>query len=236
VINLKYFFKGFKSIKGMDSPALALGASFLAIGALLKDIGFNVQQSFFSTFFTYALPGQLVMAESFFVGASLINIFVAVWLVNVRLYPMSVSLIPLLKDESQPRWKYYLSCHFLAVSSWLIMKNRYQSIDQKYRIDFWIGIGIGTWGTAILSTLVGYFLSEYLNKDMMIGLAIVNPVYFMCMMIGAIKNRSIGLSVLLGAILGPLFFLVSPEWSILYGGLLAGTLAFFLGGKDDRFV
>ena len=236
MINLKYFFKGFKSIKGMDSPAIALGASFLAIGALLKDIGFNVQQSFFSTFFTYALPGQLIMAESFLVGASLINIFVAVWLVNVRLYPMSVSLIPLLKDESQPRWKYYLSCHFLAVSSWLIMKNRYQSIDQKYRIDFWIGIGIGTWGTAILSTLVGYFLSEYLNKDMMIGLAIVNPVYFMCMMIGAIKNRSIGLSVLLGAILGPLFFLVSPEWSILYGGLLAGTLAFFLGDKDDRPV
>ena len=220
----------------MDSPALALGASFLAIGALLKNIGFNVQQSFFSTFFTYALPGQLVMAESFFVGASLINIFVAVWLVNVRLYPMSVSLIPLLKDESQPRWKYYLSCHFLAVSSWLIMKNRYQSIDQKYRIDFWIGIGIGTWGTAIFSTLVGYFLSDYLNKDMMIGLAIVNPVYFTCMMIGAIKNRSIGLSVLLGAILGPLFFLVSPEWSILYGGLLAGTLAFFLGDKDDRPV
>ena len=212
----------------MDSPALALGASFLAIGALLKNIGFNVQQSFFSTFFTYALPGQLVMAESFFVGASLINIFVAVWLVNVRLYPMSVSLIPLLKDKSQPRWKYYLSCHFLAVSSWLIMKNRYQSIDQKYRIDFWIGIGIGTWGTAIFSTLVGYFLSDYLNKDMMIGLAIVNPVYFICMMIGAIKNRSIGLSVLLGAILGPLFFFVSQEWSILYGGLLAGTLAFFL--------
>ena len=211
MINLKYFFKGFKSIKGMDSPAIALGASFLAIGALLKNIGFNVQQSFFSTFFTYALPGQLVMAESFFVGASLINIFVAVWLVNVRLYPMTVSLIPLLKDKSQPRWKYYLSCHFLAVSSWLIMKNRYQSIDQKYRIDFWIGIGIGTWGTAIFSTLVGYFLSDYLNKDMMIGLAIVNPVYFTCMMIGAIKNRSIGLSVLLGAILGPLFFLVDRK-------------------------
>ncbi|MBO6489654.1 MAG: hypothetical protein HVK25_03145 [Pelagibacteraceae bacterium] len=52
MINFKYFFKGFKLIKGMDSPALALGASFLAIGALLKDIGFNAQQSFFSTFFT----------------------------------------------------------------------------------------------------------------------------------------------------------------------------------------
>ena len=231
MINFKYFFKGFKLIKGMDSPALALGASFLAIGALLKDIGFNVQQSFFSTFFTYALPGQLVMAESFFVGASLVNIFVAVWLVNVRLYPMSVSLIPLLKDKSQPRWKYYLSCHFLAVSSWLIMKNRYQSIDQKYRIDFWIGIGIGTWGTAIFSTLVGYFLSDYLNKDMMIGLAIVNPIYFMCMMIGAMKTIQIIFSVILGAILGPIFYFVSPEWCILYGGIVAGTIAYFIGEK-----
>ena len=111
MINSKYFFEGFKSIKGIDSPALALGASFIAIGALLKNIGFNLEQSIFSTFLTYALPGSLVMAESFIVGASLINIFLAVWLVNARLYPMTVSLMPLLLHKSQPRWKYYLSCH-----------------------------------------------------------------------------------------------------------------------------
>ena len=47
MINSKYFFKGFKSIKGINSPALALGASFIAIGALLKNIGFNLEQSIF---------------------------------------------------------------------------------------------------------------------------------------------------------------------------------------------
>ena len=36
MINSKYFLQGFKSIKGIDSPAFALGASFLAIGALIK--------------------------------------------------------------------------------------------------------------------------------------------------------------------------------------------------------
>ena len=107
MINSKFFFQGFKSLKSLNSPAIALGASFLAIGALLKSIGFNIQQSIFSTFFTYALPGQLVMAESFIVGASLINIFLAVWLVNARLYPMTVSLMPLLKEKKQPKWKYY---------------------------------------------------------------------------------------------------------------------------------
>ena len=83
MINPKYFIKGFASVKGIDSPAFGLGASLIALGALYKNLGFSIQHSFFSTFFTYALPGQLIMAESILVGASLINIFIAVWLVNV---------------------------------------------------------------------------------------------------------------------------------------------------------
>ena len=229
MINSKYFFQGFKSIKGLDSPALALGASFIAIGALLKNICFNLEQSIFSTFLTYALPGSLVMAESFIVGASLINIFLAVWLVNTRLYPMTVDLMPLLLHESQPRWKYYLSCHFIAVSAWLIMKSNYQKIEKKHRIDFWMGIGTGTWLIAIVSTIIGFLASDYLNKDMMIGLAIVNPVYFTCMMVGAMKTIQISLSIILGVILGPAFFFISPEWSILYGGILGGSVAYFVG-------
>ena len=229
MVNSKYFFQGLKSVKGLDSPAFALGASFVAIGALLKSIGFNLEQSIFSTFLTYALPGSLVMAESFLVGASLINIFLAVWLVNARLYPMTVSLMPLLIHKQQPRWKYYLSCHFIAVSAWLIMKSKYQTIEEKHRIDFWMGIGTGTWLIAITSTIIGFLISDYLNKDMMIGLAIVNPVYFTCMMVGAMKSLQINLSIILGAILGPLFFFISPEWSVLYGGVLAGTIAYFVG-------
>ena len=229
MINSKYFFKGFNSIKKMDSPAIALGCCFVAIGALLKNLGFNIQESIFSTLLIYALPGSLVMAESLLVGASLLNIFLAVWLVNARLYPMTVSLMPLLMHKSQPRWKYYLSCHFIAVSAWLIMKSRYQSVEKKHRIDFWIGIGTATWSVAILGTLIGFLSADFLNKDMMIGLAIVNPVYFMCMMVVAMKTLQVSLSVILGAILGPLFFFISPEWSILYGGFSAGTIAFFIG-------
>lgn len=234
MINLKYFFKGFASIKGVGSPAIALGASFIAIGALLKNLGFSIQESIFSTFLTYALPGSLVMAESMFIGASLVNIFIAVWLVNARLYPMTVSLMPLLMHQSQPRWKYYLSCHFIAVSSWLIMKDNYENIKKENRIDFWIGIGTATWSVAIISTIIGYTASEYLNKDILIGLTIVNPIYFTCMMIGAMKTIKISLSIILGAILGPVFYFVSPEWCILFGGIIAGTIAYFVGEINDK--
>ena len=55
MINFKYYSKGFLSIKGIDSPALALGASFVAIGALLKNLGFTIQESILSTFILHML-------------------------------------------------------------------------------------------------------------------------------------------------------------------------------------
>ena len=232
MINSKYFFQGFKCIKKIDSPAIALGACFIAIGSLLKNLGFTVQESIFSTLLTYALPGSLVMAESLMVGASLINIFLAVWLVNARLYPMTVSLMPLLMHESQPKWKYYLSCHFIAVSAWLIMKSNYETIEKKDRVDFWIGIGSATWSVAVVSTILGFYLSDYLNKDMLMGLAILNPIYFTCMLVGAMKTIQVSLSVILGGILGPFFYFFSPEWSILLGGLIAGSISYLIGEKN----
>ena len=145
---------------------------------------------------------------------------------------MTVSLFPLLEHKSQPKWKYYLSCHFLAVSSWLIAKDTYKKINIKHRIDFWIGIGIGTWTTAVTTTILGYLAADYLNKDVMIGLAIVNPVYFFCMMIGAMNNLKMIISVVGGVLLGPIFFIISAEWAILYAGLIAGTAAYIFGGKN----
>ena len=234
MINSQAFFTGLKSLKGARSPAIPLAACFIALGALLKDAGFNIQQSAASSFFTYALPGQLVMAESLLLGASIVNIFLAVWLVNFRLYPMTVSLFPLLEHESQPKWKYYLSCHFLAVTSWLIAKENYKEINKKNRIDFWIGIGLGTWSTAIIMTIIGYLAADLLNKEMLIGLAIVNPIYFFCMMISAMEDTAIAISIGLGTTLGPVIFLISEEWSLLFAGLIAGTVAFLVGEKSGK--
>ena len=234
MINPNYFFKGLGCIKSFNSPAIALGCCMVAIGALFKNIGFNLQESIFSTFLTYALPGSLVMAETMIIGGSLLNIFFAVWLVNSRLYPMTVSLMPLMMHESQPKWKYYISCHFVAVSAWLIMKNNYKSIAKENRIDYWIGVGTATWSIAIIATFIGFVTADFLNKDFMIGLAILNPVYIMCMMNGSMKTLQINSSVILGAVLGPAFYFISPEWCILFGGLIAGTIAFFLGEKNDN--
>ena len=95
-----------------------------------------------------------------------------------------------------------------------------------------MGIGTGTWLTAIFMTVIGYLAADLLNKEMLIGLAIVNPIYFFCMMIGAMKNLAVSISVILGTILGPVIYIFSSEWSLLFAGLIAGSVAFLFGEKN----
>ena len=83
-------------------------------------------------------------------------------------------------------------------------------------------------------TVVGYSLTDYLNKDMMIGLAIVNPVYFFCMMTGAMKNLSMNIAIIGGIVLGPIVYLYSTEWAILFAGLISGTTAFLFRSKNGN--
>ena len=66
----------------------------------------------------------------------------------------------------------------------------------------------------------------------MIGLAIVNPVYFFCMMIGAMNNLKMIIAIVGGVLLGPIFFTITAEWAILYAGLISGSAAYIFGGKN----
>ena len=52
------------------------------------------------------------------------------------------------------------------------------------------------------------------------------------MMVSAMKKIQIILAVLLGGILGPIFYFISPEWSILLGGLIAGSISYLIGEKN----
>ena len=42
------------------------------------------------------------------------------------------------------------------------------------------------------------------------------------------------LPIILGTILGPVFYFLSPEWCILFGGFVVGTIAFLFGEKNVK--
>ena len=136
-------------IVGMGIPGISLAASFFALGALFKNTGLNATQSFLSTLISFALPGQVVMAETLIVQGTFLNIFLSVYLTNARLYPMTINLIPVIREQNRPRWHYYVVAHFIAVTSWVHMLNNYKTIEKENRFSFFFGLSATLW---IMST------------------------------------------------------------------------------------
>ena len=70
-MSYSYFIKGVREASGV--PIIGLGLSMFTFGAYLNSSNFNLLQSFLSTFFAFALPGQFVMAETLLAGGGTIG-------------------------------------------------------------------------------------------------------------------------------------------------------------------
>ena len=66
-----FYIRGIKDACGV--PVIGLGLSMFTFGAYLNASNFNLFQSFLSTFFAFALPGQFVMAETLYIRRKFIK-------------------------------------------------------------------------------------------------------------------------------------------------------------------
>ena len=71
-------------------------------------------------------------------------------------------------------------------------------------------------------------------RPVSLGLVFLNPIYFMLLIILGIKKPAIAFATLIGAVMGPLLHLVSPDWGLMATGVIAGSLGFFLGRIWER--
>ena len=215
-------------------PALGLGSSMFAFGAFLHSAGFDIYQSFFSTFFTFALPGQFVMAETILAGGTLLNIFLAVLLTNSRLYPMTVNITPLIRNSNVPKWKQYLGAHFIAVTSWFNFFSVQKNIKQDEKFNYFVGLGGFLWANSVVCTVAGYLFSNLVTHEILIALVFINPMYFLVMTVSNLEEKKIICSILVGATLSIFLNDAFPGWSVLIAGVLAGTLGFFIFRKENN--
>jgi predicted branched-subunit amino acid permease len=218
-----HFKKGCRTALG----GISLAASFFALGALFKNSGLNAMQSFLSTLIGFALPGQVVMAETLIVNGTLLNILIAVFLTNARLYPMTVNLVPVIRQKNRPRWHYYFLAHFIAVTSWVYMLSNYNKISKENRFSFFLGLGATLWVLSTISTVIGFYTAGIISKKIFVAIIFLNPIYFMCMIVSVLNKLHIILTVFLSIILAPILFLVTPDWSVLLAGVISGIISYF---------
>jgi predicted branched-subunit amino acid permease len=147
---------------------------------------------------------------------------------------MTVTLIPLLRSPGTPRWQYYLISHFIAVTGWVAAMRDCPAMVAAQRLPYYAGFAGVLWSISMLATWAGFILAGSVPAYVTLGLVFINPIYFMLVICADVRGRTRLLAAVLGAIGGPVLYLLVPDWSLLLAGIIAGSLGYLFGSRSDR--
>ncbi len=208
--------------------SLVLIGTYIGIGALAHDFGFSVHWMVISTFLVWAGPAQVILVSALGAGAAPIEVAIAVSLSGLRLLPMVVSLLPVIREPGGKAGRLLLPVHFTAVSVWVESLRLAPGIAREQRVAFCNGIGTGFMLSAASASVAGFYLAAKLPPLLTAGLLFLTPLSFL---ISVTRNATMlvdRLALVLGLALAPLLAIYDVGLDLLWTGILGGTIAYLV--------
>jgi predicted branched-subunit amino acid permease len=222
------FWRGVRD--ALSLPAWVLGFSILGIGSLARDAGFPAGAAVMSTIVMWAGPAQAIFFASVAAGTSFPVIAFAVTLSSIRLFPMTVAILPLLRRPGQGLVTQLAAAHFIAVTMWVEGLRRLPPLPQLDRAPYFFGFALLLLVVCTAATYIGYFLLGALPLPLAAGLLFLTPIFFTVSLVAGSKSMSDWAAMLFGAVLTPLFAsLLGKDFDLLASGLIGGTAGYAVG-------
>lgn len=206
--------------------AYVLFGTYVGYGALAHDLGFSVLWTFLSTLLIWAAPAQVILVSALGAGASPIEAAVGVGLSGVRLLPMVVALLPMLKGAGARQRDLLVPAHFTAVSMWIEAFRLLPTMPRRQRLAFANGLGMGFMVPALGGTLTGYYLAAGLPPLLAAALLFITPMSFLVSITRNSRLLVDRLALGFGLAIGPLLAFYSVQLDLLWTGVIGGTLAY----------
>ena len=205
---------------------LVLAGTYIGIGALAHDFGFSAWWMALSSILVWASPAQVILVSTLGTGAPLLEAALAVSLSGIRLFPMVVALLPLLRGKGRRTRDLLLPAHFTSVSMWIESLRLLPAMPQSRRLAFCNGLSVGYMSTAVTFGFVGYYLAAGLPRLFAGTLLFLTPMSFLISTARNCRLMVDKLALALGLVLGPLFVAYHVELDLMWTGIAGGTLAF----------
>ncbi len=205
---------------------LVLAGTYIGMGALAHDYGFSSWWLALSSMLVWAAPGQVILISSLGLGAPPIEGAIAVGLSAIRLFPMVVALLPLLRGPETRTRDLLLPTHFTSVSMWVESLRLLPGMPRERRIAFCNGLSVGYMGTAVSFGFVGYYLAAGLPPLFAGTLLFLTPLSFLISTARNAKAIVDRLALLLGLVIGPLLTIWHVGLDLMWTGMVGGSLAY----------
>ena len=206
--------------------SLVLFATYLGIGALAHDSHFSLGWVLGSTLLVWAGPAQIILISMLGSGATAVQAAIAVTVSAIRLFPMVVSVLPLMKTPQTKRRHLVLATHFIAVTLWVECYRLLPKVPHERRIAFTHGLGCGLLTVCMVATTLGYGLAANLPPLFAAAILLLTPLAFLLSTARNCRQISDVLALVLGIALYPLVSILNTGVDILISGVTAGTIAY----------
>jgi predicted branched-subunit amino acid permease len=206
--------------------ALVLFATYLGIGALAHDMHFSLLWALASTLLVWAGPAQIILISSLGSGATAVQAAVAVTMSAIRLFPMVVSVLPLMRTPQTKRRHLVLAAHFTAVTLWVECYRLLPQVPRPRRIIFVHGLGCGLLIVCLIATTLGFELAAKLPQLFAAAILMLTPLAFLLSTARNCKQLSDILALALGIALFPLVARLNTGVDVLISGMAAGSIGY----------
>ena len=219
--------------QGIGFPSVIVMTSMMGFGSLAADGAMSLVTALSASALVWGLPGQVAMAELWATGASLLAVVLAASLANARFMPMAMSLFPMMRGGTHHRGAPYLLVQLLSVNTWAACQQAFPGIPLHLRFVYYTAFATTILIAGQIGTALGFFSVAVLPKPVTLGLIFLNPCYFALLFAGT-RSRPYVAALLLGAITGPVIYSLTPDWSLLISGFIAGSGAYFFFDRAKR--
>ena len=223
--NAAAFFGGVKSAWS-SVFFLVLAGTYIGMGALAHGFGMASWWLVLSTLLVWAAPAQVILVSALGTGAAPIEVAIAVCLSAIRLFPMVVALLPLLRGPSTRLRDLLLPTHFTSVSMWVESLRLLPVMPRERRIAFCNGLSVGYMGTAASFGFVGYYLAAELPPLLAGALLFLTPMSFLISTANNCRQMVDRLALVLGLVLGTILTAMHVQLDLMWTGIGGGTLAY----------
>ena len=206
--------------------AFVISFTYIGFGALCHDYGLSMGWAMLSTALQWAGPAQVILVTGMAPGTSLIETAVAVSLSSVRLFPIVVALLPVIRSETTRIWHLLVPVHFMAISVWIECMRAAPRLARDQRVAFCNGVGATLLAIGVVCTAFGYAIQALLPAIFAAGAMFMTPISFL---VSTARNARVlldKLALALGLAIGPVLAFAKVEFDLLWTGILAGTLAY----------
>ena len=146
---------------------------------------------------------------------------------GVRLMPMVVSIIPVMRGPRTRNRDLVLPAHFIAVMIWSLGLQLLVECPARKPRDLHDRDGRGLFPSSLgAATAAGYYLAACLPVVLAAALLMLTPLAFLMSIAGNARALSDRLALALGLMIAPVLVWHQVQLDLLWSGLIGGTLAF----------